>query len=212
MTNEERSLNKLVSENMHLCGVTAARFHKTNPLLEYDELLGAAHEAMARAAMCWDPEKGARFKSWVLRCIINSLQNYKAERAKWAKRKMDAGIYEIPMCNWYEEGNVHRAGFLDTVPDPEAYIEEDYTQEDGWEFILKALTSRQREIIELRFRGDKPRPTTYALGKRWRMSHQAVSQHEHNAIAKLKEAAENGLWPSWVYAIFEGKVPLINGE
>ena len=210
MTKQERALNKLVSENMHLCGVTAAKFHKTHPLLEYDELLSAAHEAMARAALCWDPKKGARFKSWVLRCIINSLQNYKTERAKWAKRKTDAEIYEIPMCNYHEDGQVNRANFLDTVADPDAYIEEDYIQADGWEFILKDLTSRQREIIELRFRGDKPRPTTYTLGERWGMSHQAISQHEHNAIAKLKEAAEEGLWPSWVYEAFDGKVPLTN--
>ena len=212
MTTQERALNRRVSENMHLCGVTAARFHKTHPLLEYDELLSAAHEAMARAALCWDPKKGARFKSWVLRCIINSLQNYKTERAIWAKRKIHSEMYEVSLYSWNGNCNKQANSFLDTVADPDGYIEEDYTQADGWEFILKDLTPRQREIIELRFRGDKPRPTTYTLGECWGMSHQAVSQHEHNAIAKLKKAAEEGLWPSWVYEVFDGKVPLTNVE
>lgn len=178
--------NTLIVHNMRLVAHIAKKYQNADEDME--EMISIGTIGLIKAVMTFHPDKGSRLSTYAARCIDNELLMHLRNRKKAAR---EVSIYEPIGTD--KEGN--QINFMDIIeseePDVIECMDKNGKISQLQKLLPKILTSREREIIILRYGllDDKP-VTQKQIAGRLGISRSYVSRIEKKALSKLREKFE----------------------
>lgn len=180
-SNNEYAKQKLIEHNMRLVVYVAKRFIGAG--VDADDLISVGSIGLIKAVNSYKSDKNIKMATYASKCIENEILMY---LRKMSKTKQEVSIFE-PL-NVDSEGNKLT---LEDCIESEEVPEEDLEQELEKKilaFVLKKLSPREQEIINMRYGLDGGNEQTQkevadSLG----ISQSYISRLEKKIVAKLKK-------------------------
>ena len=176
--------NRLIEHNLRLVAHVVKKY--SNSTYEADDLISIGTIGLIKAIDTFNQEKGIRLATYASRCIENELLMLFRSSKKQSK---EVFLYEPIGSD--KEGNTIQlmdiciAEEIDII----GRMEEENNIKKLKNYINKNLTSREKEIIELRYGlNDGKEVTQREIAQRLNISRSYVSRIEKKALKKLKAA------------------------
>lgn len=176
---DEEARNRLIEHNLRLVAHVVRKYENSGE--DVEDLISIGTIGLIKAISTFDEEKGVRLATYAARCIENEvlmhLRNIK-------KTKQEVYIYEP--IGYDKEGN--EIALIDVLTNDNEIIDlvDAKLQEDKIKSRMGVLTSRERQVIEMRyglFSGIKE--TQREIAKKLGISRSYVSRIEKRALKKL---------------------------
>lgn len=177
------AFSKLVEYNLGLVKFFCTKYKESG--LSYDDMYSIGSEALVRAIMLFQIEKGCdAFSSYISITINYSIIN---EIKKYNKRKSFEKSLEEPIGSSKDGDELRLEDILGTDPNK---LTDDVIEEMKIDVVresLKCLTHREQQIILLRYGlDDKNRKTQEEVAKYFDCTPQAIAYQEKKAIMKMR--------------------------
>lgn len=175
----EEARNRLIEHNLRLVAHVVRKYENSGE--DVEDLISIGTIGLIKAINTFAEEKGVRLATYAARCIENEvlmhLRNIK-------KTKQEVYIYEP--IGYDKEGN--EIALIDVLTNDNEIIDvvDAKLQEDKIKSRMGVLTSRERQVIEMRyglFSGIKE--TQREIAKKLGISRSYVSRIEKRALKKL---------------------------
>lgn len=174
--------NCLIEKNLRLVAHIVKKY--SNSGREQEELISVGIVGLVKAVNTFDADKGHKLVTYAARCIENEiLMLLRSEK----KQGREVSLYEPIGTD--KEGN--EINLLDIIESEETDIIERMEFSGNvrkmYELIDKVLTSREKEIISLRYGLYRKKPVTQReIAKTLGISRSYVSRIEKRALEKLR--------------------------
>lgn len=178
---DDDARTKLISHNLRLVAHIVRKYYSANPSGE--DLISIGTIGLIKAIDSFDSTNGARFATYGAKCIQNEiLMNFRSQKKLAAEVSMNETI------DTDRDGNP--LTYLDIIKTDDT-IADDIDLKikicKAAEYIKSELTSREREIIILRYGLGSTAPLTQReVALRLGISRSYVSRIEKNALEKLR--------------------------
>ncbi|TYQ14771.1 UNVERIFIED_CONTAM: RNA polymerase sigma factor (sigma-70 family) [Acetivibrio alkalicellulosi] len=181
---DQEALAELTEQNIDLIKFVASKFTIHCNYITYDDLFQQGWFGFKRAAETYDPdhEAAAKFSTWAIHWIRQSIQRYLEQKTPKTKEK---SIYEE-----YGEDLT----LVDTLEDPEQqrkvydYAERRELRRDLEQVMDKYLSLQQREILKLRYGWSNEVRFTYTgIGEVLGLKKQNVQQQHNYSLQRLRK-------------------------
>lgn len=171
----------LIEHNLRLVAHIIKKYYTNQN--DQEDLISIGTIGLIKAIDSFDPEKGIRLSSYASKCIENEVLMFFRSGRKSAQ---DVSINEP--IDTDKDGNT--LTIMDTMSVDDTIIESidvRMKSEKLYGFIQKALNSREREIVLLRYGlcGNKPLPQR-EVAKKLGISRSYVSRIEKKALERLR--------------------------
>ena len=180
--NSEYAKNKLIEHNMRLVVYVAKRFMGAG--VDADDLISVGSIGLIKAVNSYKSDKNIKMATYASKCIENEILMY---LRKISKTKQEVSIFE-PL-NVDSEGN--KLTLEDCIESEEENPQEDLEQElekKVLNFVLKKLSSREQEIINMRYGLDgSMEQTQKEVADNLGISQSYISRLEKKIVAKLRK-------------------------
>jgi RNA polymerase sporulation-specific sigma factor len=184
---DKEARNLLIERNLRLVAYIARKYSAKER--DMDDLISIGTIGLIKAVDSFDENKGLRLASYASRCIENELLMHMRTTKKTAR-----DVYLYDSIGSDKEGN--EINLLDIIEYEDEDVTERLTTEQYLkclgDFMEKVLTSREREVICLRYGLDgKGERAQREVAHRFHISRSYVSRIEKKALQKLKSCYEN---------------------
>lgn len=184
---DKEARNLLIERNLRLVAYIARKYSAKER--DMDDLISIGTIGLIKAVDSFDENKGLRLASYASRCIENELLMHMRTTKKTAR-----DVYLYDSIGSDKEGN--EINLLDIIEYEDEDVAERLTTEQYLkclgDFMEKVLTSREREVICLRYGLDgKGERAQREVAHRFHISRSYVSRIEKKALQKLKSCYEN---------------------
>jgi RNA polymerase sporulation-specific sigma factor len=184
---DKEARNLLIERNLRLVAYIARKYSAKER--DMDDLISIGTIGLIKAVDSFDENKGLRLASYASRCIENELLMHMRTTKKTAR-----DVYLYDSIGSDKEGN--EINLLDIIEYEDEDVAERLTTEQYLkclgDFMEKVLTSREREVICLRYGLDgKGESAQREVAHRFHISRSYVSRIEKKALQKLKSCYEN---------------------
>lgn len=180
--NSEYARNKLIEHNMRLVVYVAKRFMGAG--VDADDLISVGSIGLIKAVNSYKSDKNIKMATYASKCIENEILMY---LRKMSKTKQEVSIFE-PL-NVDSEGN--KLTLEDCIESEEETPEGDLEQELEKKilaFVLKKLSPREQEIINMRYGLDGGyEQTQKEVADTLGISQSYISRLEKKIVSKLKK-------------------------
>lgn len=184
-TGDLEARNILVKHNLRLV-VFIAKKYVNYP--DNDELISVGTLGLIKAINTFKADKGSQLATYASRCIENEMlmmmRSYK-------KRAQDVSIYDSVGCD--KEGNELTLIDLLQTDDETVYekLDGEFLKKTMKDLMNKYLTTREREILSLRFGLEtNEQKTQQCVADKLQISRSYISRIEKKALEKLKKGIE----------------------
>lgn len=182
----EAARRKLIEHNLRLVAHIIKKYYASQN--DQEDLISIGTIGLIKAIDTFDTCKGIKLSSYASRCIENEILMFFRSGKKSAQ---DVSINEP--IDTDKDGNA--LTLMDTMAVDDTIIDSIDTRmksEKLYRFIGSALTTRERDIICMRYglRGHRPLPQR-VVAKRLGISRSYVSRIEKKALEKLREEFES---------------------
>lgn len=178
----EYAKQKLIEHNMRLVVYVAKRFVGAG--VETDDLISVGSIGLIKAVNSYKSYKNIKIATYASKCIENEILMY---LRKMSKTKQEISIFE-PL-NVDSEGNklTLEDCIESTIETPQVDLEQEL-EKKILNFVLKKLSQREQEIINLRFGLDGGEEQTQKeVADLLGISQSYISRLEKKIVAKLKK-------------------------
>lgn len=178
----EYAKQKLIEHNMRLVVYVAKRFVGAG--IEADDLISVGSIGLIKAVNSYKSDKNIKIATYASKCIENEILMY---LRKTSKTKQEVSIFE-PL-NVDSEGNklTLEDCIESTIETPQVDLEQEL-EKKILNFVLKKLSPREQEIINLRFGLDGSQEQTQKeVADYLGISQSYISRLEKKIVAKLKK-------------------------
>lgn len=178
----EYAKQKLIEHNMRLVVYVAKRFVGAG--VEADDLISVGSIGLIKAVNSYKSDKNIKIATYASKCIENEILMY---LRKTSKTKQEVSIFE-PL-NVDSEGNklTLEDCIESTIETPQVDLEQEL-EKKILNFVLKKLSPREQEIINLRFGLDGSQEQTQKeVADYLGISQSYISRLEKKIVAKLKK-------------------------
>ena len=178
----EYAKQKLIEHNMRLVVYVAKRFVGAG--VETDDLISVGSIGLIKAVNSYKSDKNIKIATYASKCIENEILMY---LRKTSKTKQEVSIFE-PL-NVDSEGNklTLEDCIESTIETPQVDLEQEL-EKKILNFVLKKLSPREQEIINLRFGLDGSQEQTQKeVADYLGISQSYISRLEKKIVAKLKK-------------------------
>jgi RNA polymerase sporulation-specific sigma factor len=174
----------LIERNLRLVAHVCKKYQSGEEDME--DLISIGTIGLIKAISTFDHEKGNRLATYAARCIDNELLMYLRSKKKTSR---EISLYEPIGTD--KEGN--QINLLDIVESDEKDVVETIELNGNikklYNYIPKALSNREQEIIMLRYGLYNQKPVTQReIADKIGISRSYVSRIEKKALKKLKES------------------------
>lgn len=170
----------MVRLNDRLCHWYARRAHRYLRHLEYEDVLQEARLAMAQAARFWQPEKGAKFTTYVSRHIQGKMSNLYRDQG----RRLEPNLFGEEIEQMVQECGIDR------------WMRQQKAQSIVYRLLMR-LEPRERQIIACTWGVlGEPQKSYREIGRELGITGARVGQIRAAAFKRLQEYAEEfrGEW------------------
>lgn len=176
--------NRLIEHNLRLVAHVVKKY--SNSMYETDDLISIGTIGLIKAIDTFNQEKGIRLATYASRCIENELLMLMRSSKKQSK---EVSLFEPIGAD--KEGNTIQ--LLDVCiaeeVDVVGQMEERQQLSKLYEYLDKVLTTREKEILILRYGLYGGREVTQReIAERFQISRSYVSRIEKKALKKLRAA------------------------
>ena len=174
--------NILIERNLRLVAHIVKKYQGAPE--EMDDLISIGTIGLIKAIHTFDAQKASRLSTYAARCIDNELLMLLR-----SKKKSNREVYLYDPIGTDKEGN--EISLLDIIETEPVDVVKNYSLKQDiarlYQLLPKVLTTREREIIKLRYGlyGEQEL-TQREIAKRLNISRSYVSRIEKNAILKLR--------------------------
>ena len=174
--------NILIERNLRLVAHIVKKYQGAPE--EMDDLISIGTIGLIKAIHTFDAQKASRLSTYAARCIDNELLMLLR-----SKKKSNREVSLYDPIGTYKEGN--EISLLDIIETEPVDVVKNYSLKQDiarlYQLLPKVLTTREREIIKLRYGlyGEQEL-TQREIAKRLNISRSYVSRIEKNAILKLR--------------------------
>lgn len=174
--------NILIERNLRLVAHIVKKYQGAPE--EMDDLISIGTIGLIKAIHTFDAQKASRLSTYAARCIDNELLMLLR-----SKKKSNREVSLYDPIGTDKEGN--EISLLDIIETEPVDVVKNYSLKQDiarlYQLLPKVLTTREREIIKLRYGlyGEKEL-TQREIAKRLNISRSYVSRIEKNAILKLR--------------------------
>ena len=174
--------NILIERNLRLVAHIVKKYQGAPE--EMDDLISIGTIGLIKAIHTFDAQKASRLSTYAARCIDNELLMLLR-----AKKKSNREVSLYDPIGTDKEGN--EISLLDIIETEPVDVVKNYSLKQDiarlYQLLPKVLTTREREIIKLRYGlyGEQEL-TQREIAKRLNISRSYVSRIEKNAILKLR--------------------------
>ena len=174
--------NILIERNLRLVAHIVKKYQGAPE--EMDDLISIGTIGLIKAIHTFDAQKASRLSTYAARCIDNELLMLLR-----SKKKSNREVSLYDPIGTDKEGN--EISLLDIIETEPVDVVKNYSLKQDiarlYQLLPKVLTTREREIIKLRFGlyGEQEL-TQREIAKRLNISRSYVSRIEKNAILKLR--------------------------
>ena len=174
--------NILIERNLRLVAHIVKKYQGAPE--EMDDLISIGTIGLIKAIHTFDAQKASRLSTYAARCIDNELLMLLR-----SKKKTNREVSLYDPIGTDKEGN--EISLLDIIETEPVDVVKNYSLKQDiarlYQLLPKALTTREREIIKLRYGlyGEQEL-TQREIAKRLNISRSYVSRIEKNAILKLR--------------------------
>jgi RNA polymerase sporulation-specific sigma factor len=174
--------DKLIKHNLRLVAHVIKKYYlKTN---DQDDLVSIGTIGLIRAIDTFNMSKGIKLSSYAARCIENEILMFFRNNKKTAQ---DVSINE-PIDTDKEGNALTLMDIVSTDDDIVDNLDIKFKAEKLYKYIQKYLTTREKNIVELRYGlHGKPALTQREVSKRLKISRSYVSRIEKKALSSLKK-------------------------
>lgn len=176
--------NILIERNLRLVAHIVKKYQGAPE--EMDDLISIGTIGLIKAIHTFDAQKASRLSTYAARCIDNELLMLLR-----SKKKSNREVSLYDPIGTDKEGN--EISLLDIIETEPVDVVKNYSLKQDiarlYQLLPKVLTTREREIIKLRYGlyGEQEL-TQREIAKRLNISRSYVSRIEKNAILKLRNA------------------------
>lgn len=183
---DEAARAKLIEHNLRLVAHIIKKYYSGG--IEQDDLISIGTIGLIKAVSTFNQNKGIRLATYAARCIENEIL-----MCFRGLKKTSQDVFISDPIDTDKEGNA--LTLMDVIAD-ENNIADDIDLKIRIEklrlYIERALTSRERLIIELRYGlGTGGELTQREVASRLGISRSYVSRIEKNAVDKLRKSFDN---------------------
>ena len=176
----------LIEKNLRLVAYIARKYNMGDR--DMDDLISIGTIGLIKGIDTFDDTKNIRLATYAARCIDNELLMMLRAQKKTAK---DVYLYDTIGSD--KEGN--EISLIDVIEYEEEDVVERLTLDDHIgrlvQYIEETLTSREKEIIYMRYGMQGYEPSTQKeIAKQYHISRSYVSRIEKRALQKLRERYE----------------------
>lgn len=174
--------NILIERNLRLVAHIVKKYQGASE--EMDDLISIGTIGLIKAIHTFDAQKASRLSTYAARCIDNELLMLLR-----SKKKSNREVSLYDPIGTDKEGN--EISLLDIIETEPVDVVKNYSLKQDiarlYQLLPKVLTTREREIIKLRYGlyGEQEL-TQREIAKRLNISRSYVSRIEKNAILKLR--------------------------
>lgn len=177
----------LIEKNLRLVAYIAKKYNMGDK--EMDDLISIGTIGLIKGIDTFDDTKNIRLATYAARCIDNELLMMLRAEKKTAK-----DVYLYDSIGSDKEGN--EINLLDVIEYTDEDVVERVTLEENTSkldgFIDKVLTSREKEIIRMRYGlQGRQEKTQREIAKLYGISRSYVSRIEKKALEKLRKCYES---------------------
>ena len=174
--------NILIERNLRLVAHIVKKYQGAPE--EMDDLISIGTIGLIKAIHTFDAQKASRLSTYAARCIDNELLMLLR-----SKKKSNREVSLYDPIGTDKEGN--EISLLDIIETEPVDVVKNYSLKQDiarlYQLLPKVLTTREREIIKLRYGlYDEQELTQREIAKRLNISRSYVSRIEKNAILKLR--------------------------
>ena len=174
--------NILIERNLRLVAHIVKKYQGAPE--EMDDLISIGTIGLIKAIHTFDEKKASRLSTYAARCIDNELLMLLR-----SKKKTNREVCLYDPIGTDKEGN--EISLLDVIETEPVDVVKNYSLKQDiaylYELLPKVLTTREREIIKLRYGLYGERELTQReIAKRLNISRSYVSRIEKNAVLKLR--------------------------
>lgn len=180
--NSDYAKNKLIEHNMRLVVYVAKRFVGSG--VEADDLISVGSIGLIKAVNSYRSDKNIKMATYASKCIENEILMYLRKTSKF---KQEISIFE-PL-NVDSDGNklTLEDCLESTIDTPQVDLEQEL-EKKILAFVLKKLSPREQEIINLRFGLDGEKEQTQKeVADKLQISQSYISRLEKKIVFKLKK-------------------------
>ena len=177
---DEKARAKLIEHNLRLVAHIVRKYYSSQPNCE--DLVSIGSIGLIKAIDSFKYECGARFATYAAKCIQNEILMYFR-----SQKKLQGEISINETIDIDKDGNPLTYIDIISVDDTIAEdIDRRIHLKKAYELIRKALTKRERQIIEMRFGLMGAEPLTQReVAQRLNISRSYVSRIEKSALEKI---------------------------
>ncbi len=172
--------NKIIEHNLRLVAHIVKKYSSAE---DSEELISIGTIGLIKAVSTYKNDKGYKLGTYAARCIENEILMY---LRKLKKSKNDVSLQDYMAAD--KDGNT--VSLEEKIPDDSLSVEDSVELKseirDIMERIKNKLTSREREIIILRYGLGTSTKTQQEIAQRLGISRSYVSRIEKAALNKLK--------------------------
>ena len=184
LTNEEKEI--MAEENTKLIHYVANNFRNTK--IFYDDLYGAAQLGFTKALNSYNPDRGAKFSTFAVTCMMNEVKFFLRKERKQSDNTIS---YNFVLATDQNGGEFELYDTLTKKSHEEPDVDERITKKESELSILKAveaLTEVEQYIINHRYElNGHPFKTQKVISEKIGMSQANVSKIQKNAVDKIKK-------------------------
>ncbi len=179
--------NKLIEHNLRLVAHIIKKYYSN--INDQDDLVSIGTIGLIKAVNTFDSSKGIRLSSYAARCIENEVLMFFRNGKKSAQ---DVSMNEP--IDTDKEGNA--LTLMDVMSTEDSIVDDldvKINSEKLRQYMIKALSPRERIIIELRYGLSDRQPLTQReVAEKLKISRSYVSRIEKKALEKLRREFERG--------------------
>jgi RNA polymerase sigma factor (sigma-70 family) len=158
-----------------------------------EEVIGYLYLRMNRFLYAYKEELGYKFSTYFLSHVVpdffRDVMQYESESwAIWYKMRGPGNDEEdTPTIQYYNSYEADGLFFKCPPPDDDwadEILKLFDTREDLWDFLMRGIDRRVREILEMRYKLDM---TLAAIGRQWGLSRERVRQLEVRGLMRIKD-------------------------
>lgn len=185
---DREARNCLIEKNLRLVAYIAKKYNMGDK--DMDDLISIGTIGLIKGIDTFDDTKNIRLATYAARCIDNELLMMLRSEKKTAK-----DVYLYDSIGSDKEGN--EISLIDVIEYTDEDVVERVTLEEHIsrleEFVDKALSTREKEIIRMRYGlGGKKEKTQREIAQIYGISRSYVSRIEKKALEKLRKCYESG--------------------
>lgn len=174
--------NKLIEHNLRLVAHIIKKYY--TPACDSDDLISIGTIGLIKGISTYRPDKGVRLATYASKCVENEVLMYFRGTKKLAGELSLSDSIDM-------DGDGNSLSLMDIIAEDDNMFEnlsQEETYRDLRACISQALTSREAEIISMRYGldGKPPRPQR-EVAQICGISRSYVSRIEKKALEKLKE-------------------------